>query len=291
MQTRKTLGRGLDSLIPSTDTSVMPTDMIKPFSGYKTAPVESIVPNRFQPRKFFDEDKIRELSASIKEQGVIQPLIVTKAAGNKYELIAGERRLRAAKLAGLTEVPIVVKNVDSETMLEQSIIENVQREDLNPIEEAMGYKELIDQFGYKQEDVAEMIGKSRVAVANSLRLLNLPQVIQEDVASGRMSAGHARALLGVNNHQDLLSFREKVLNRLLTVRDVERMVQGLDGKKPTKRQAAVLTPQIKHLVDELTKSLGTKVRLEPDRNKKGGRLVVEYYSPQDLDRIYNVIVR
>lgn len=300
MQPRKALGRGLDALIPSADTIQTKTANAL-LSGaahtslgerMRTVPIEAIVPNRVQPRKHFDEEKIKELASSIKEQGIIQPLIVTQASANRFELIAGERRLRAAKMAGLTEVPVVIKNVDTEKMLELSLIENVQREDLNPIEEADAICELTEQFDYTQEEVATALGKSRVAVTNSLRLLNLPKVIQDDVSTGRMSAGHARALLAVNNLQDQLRIRERILNAELTVRDVERMVQTLKPQTSKgRRSGPELTPQMKFIADEITKRLATKIKLEPDKERKGGRIIIEYYTPQDLDRIYNKIGR
>lgn len=298
MQIRKALGRGLDALIPSTEiapeAAILAPAISHPPLGERIRSVltDQIVPNRLQPRKTFNEESLKELAASIKEQGVIQPLIVTAAAGNRYELITGERRLRAAKLAGIAEVPVIIKNVGPEEMLEFSIIENIQREDLNPIEEAQAYKELISQFKYSQDEVADKLGRSRTAVANSLRLLNLPKLIQDDVSSGRLSAGHARALLSVRNLQEQLRLREEVLNSALTVRDIERMIQSLRGTtKVVVKRGSSLTPQMKHLVDEMTKSLATKVKLEPDREKKGGKIIIEYYSSQDLDRIYNVVVK
>jgi ParB family chromosome partitioning protein len=298
MQQRKALGRGLDSLIPAIETnsevgklvsSVVNTSM---GDRIKNISVDLIVPNRVQPRKFFDEEKINELAASIKTQGIIQPLIVTPVAGGRYELIAGERRLRASKVAGLAEVPVVIKNVDTEGMLEMSLIENIQREDLNPIEEASAIKELIEQFNYTQDEAATELGKSRAAVANSLRLLNLPKVVQDDVASGRLSAGHARALLSAQNLPDQLRLREQILNSQLTVREIELMVQGLKPKlSRSSKKAAPLTPQMNFILDDITKKLATKIVLMPDREKKGGKILIEYYTPQDLDRIYNVIVK
>lgn len=300
MQQRKALGRGLDTLIPADTEIAEEASILVPKSiainigeRIKTAPIETIVPNRLQPRKVFDEEKIKELADSIKEQGIIQPLIVTQISTGRYELIVGERRLRAAKLAGLPEVPIIIKNVDTEEMLELSIIENVQREDLNPIEEANAIQELTDQFNYTQDEIAARLGKSRTAVANTLRLLNLPKVIQDDIAGGRMSAGHARALLSLNHLQDQLRLRERILNAALTVRDIERMIQNLkpQASRASKKSNVSLTPQMKFISDEITKKLATKIRLEPDKEKKGGRIVIEYYTPQDLDRIYNIIAK
>ena len=200
MQNRKALGRGLDVLIPKTEVN---KNFAVPNLGerVKTVPIDSIVPNRLQPRKIFDEEKIKDLAASIKEQGIIQPLIVTQASPNRYELIAGERRLRAAKTAGLAEVPVVIKNVDTESMLELSLIENVQREDLNPIEEALAYKELIGQYQYTQDELAKRLGRDRSSIANMLRLLKLPEEVRAHIISGQISMGHARAILGVENRE------------------------------------------------------------------------------------------
>ena len=287
----------MDALIPTAEPNPVEEKIMMPGvppnlgERVKTVPVESIVPNRLQPRKVFDEEKINDLAASIKEQGVIQPLIVTQVGPNRYELIAGERRLRASKVAGLSEVPVIIKSADTEKMLEIAIIENIQREDLNPIEEALAIKELIEQFAYTQEEAAKSLGKTRVSVANSLRLLNLPKLIQDDVSAGKISAGHARALLSVTNLQEQLQLREKILRSGLTVRDIEKMVQDIRTPvQKTKKITVPLTPQMKLIVDEMTRTLATKVRIEADREKKGGKVVIEYYSPQDLDRVYRAIV-
>jgi len=297
MQPRKALGRGLDALIPSAEQNPVEEKImmagVPPSLGerVKSVPTGAIVPNRLQPRKVFDEEKINDLAASIKEQGIIQPLIVTQVGPNRYELIAGERRLRASKIAGLAEVPVIIKSADTEKMLELAIIENIQREDLNAIEEALAIKELIDQFGYTQEEAAKSLGKTRVSVANSLRLLNLPKLVQDDVSAGRMSAGHARALLSITNLQEQLQLREKILRSNLTVRDIEKMVQDIRTPlQKSRKVSAPLTPQLKLIIDEMTRTLATKVRIETDKEKKGGKVIIEYYSPQDLDRVYRAIV-
>jgi ParB family chromosome partitioning protein len=280
------LGRGLESLIPPAVTS---EDGTKSTKGYHLLPVDSIIPNRQQPRTVFDEEKIRELGESIREQGIIQPLAVAKTADGRYELIAGERRLRAARMIGLEQVPAVIKEVDDEGMLALSIIENIQREDLNPIEEARAYQELIEQFGYTQEDVAKKVGKSRVAVANSVRLLKLPQVVQEDVASGRYSAGHARAILAVEGIHAQLKLRERVLREMPTVRDVEKMVQSYAaGGMKRGRPRRALSPQMNEISESLKQVLGTKVQINPKGD--GGKIVIEYYSADDLNRIYGTVV-
>lgn len=292
MQQRRALGKGLSSLIPQV-TVIPPAAVSKDGAGASPLyiPVDSISPNRHQPRQVFDEEKIRSLADSIREQGVIQPLIVSKLAGGRYELIAGERRLRAARMLGLAEVPVIVKDVDEEGFLALALIENVQREDLNPIEEARALSELIEKFEYSQDEVAKKVGKSRSYVANSMRLLKLPHLIQNDLAAGSYSPGHARALLALPNSHEQLKFRELILKSIPTVRDVELMVQNRTqgGSSRKKRIPPPLSPQTAMLVGELVQTLGTKVRLKT-RNNGSGQLIIDFYSAQDLDRVYRRIV-
>lgn len=286
MQLKRGLGRGMESLIPPPVVETIGDSKDRP---YRTVPIDSIIPNRLQPRTVFDEGKIRELADSIREQGIIQPLIVSPMEDGRYELIAGERRLRAARMAGLEDVPVIIKKVDDEGFLALSIIENIQREDLNPLEEARAFQELTQQFGYTQDEAAKKVGRSRSAVANSIRLLSLPRVIQEDVASGRYSAGHARAILAIEGLHDQLKFRERIIRDLPTVRDIEKMVQsyGSNAKKPPRRRP-VLSPQMSELLEALKARLGTKVQFVPRGN--GGKIIIDYYSAQDLDRIYRQVV-
>ena len=286
MQSKRGLGRGLDSLIPP---PVHAAEKIEPTRGYHLLEIDSIVPNRQQPRTVFDEEKIRELADSIKEQGIIQPLTVAPLGENRYELIAGERRLRASRMVGLEKVPAVIKEVDDEGMLALSLVENIQREDLNPIEEARAFQELIAQFGHTQEDVAKKVGKSRVAVANSVRLLKLPQVVQEDVANCRYSAGHARAILSVDGIHAQLKLRERILREMPTVRDVEKMVQSyVSGGMKRSRRKKALSPQMNDVAERLKQVLGTKVQITPAGN--GGKITIDYYSIEDLNRIYGTII-
>jgi len=300
MQQRRALGKGLGSLIPNVPAKTasvkvqaageaeVRTESPSPLQ----VPVAAISPNRHQPRQIFDEDKIRSLADSIREQGIIQPLIVSKSTVGRYELIAGERRLRAVRMLGLSEVPVVVKEVDDEGLLALALIENVQREDLNAIEEAKALSELVDEFDYSQEEVAKKVGKSRPYVANALRLLKLPQIVQDDLAAGRYTAGHARALLALANTHEQLKFRETLIKHMPTVRDVEIMVQqraqGTGGRR-RKKAASALPPQTAMVVDEMVQSLGTKVKLKT-RSGGGGQVLIEFYSAQDLDRIYRRIV-
>lgn len=287
---KKGLGRGMEALIPPAIIDNAINIDNNSTDGLKKIPIDSISPNRMQPRSVFDEEKIRELADSIKEQGLIQPLIVAPTANSRYELIAGERRLRASRIAGLTEVPVVIKDVDDEARLSLAIIENIQREDLNPIEEARAYEELIEQFNYTQEDVAKKVGRSRVSIANSLRLLNLPVIIQEDVVIGRYTAGHARAILTLTNLHEQLKLREKIIKEMPTVRDVEKMVQFYGvGAKGKGRRGVPLDTSTNDLVEKLKSALGTKVVLQP--KGAGGKVVIDYYSAQDLDRIFNRITR
>lgn len=254
--------------------------------------VDKITTNRHQPRHHFAEEPLQNLANSIQEQGIIQPLVVTPTIDGRYELIAGERRFRAARLAGLTEVPVVVRNLNENKMLELALIENIQREDLNPIEEARGYLALQEQFQMNHHDIAVKVGKSRETIANSLRLLKLPTVIQEDVIEERLSASHARVLLGLTTLEDQLAFRERILQETLSVRDVERMVgQKLVAvRRPRQRLKKDLSPQMKMLIDDMQNSLGTKVRLQAGRKEGEGELIVEFYTWQDLDRIYRRMV-
>lgn len=291
MQSRKALGKGLASLIPTEPKIEKGSD--EGISVLNVS-VDSIVPNRVQPRRNFSEEALNELSLSIKQNGIIQPLVVTPAISGRYELIAGERRLRAAKLAGLEKVPVFIKEADVETMLELALVENLQREDLNPIEEAIAYKELMESFDYTQEEVAEKVSKSRPHVANTIRLLHLPKVIQEDVSVGRLSPGHARAILAISDLQEQLRIRESILHSKLTVRDVERLIQdaikGKRGRGKSQKRKFDLSPQMRAVLDEMIHSLGTKIKLLPARNNKGGQLVIDYYSVQDLNRIFKKIV-
>ncbi|OGQ21889.1 MAG: hypothetical protein A3I05_00440 [Deltaproteobacteria bacterium RIFCSPLOWO2_02_FULL_44_10] len=280
MQQRKALGRGIASLIPPEIVAEEPKEQL----GYRKISIDLIIPNRLQPRTLFDEEKIRELAESIKEEGILQPLVVSPLPDGRYELIAGERRFRAAREAGLEDVPVVVKSVDQESLLVLSILENIQREDLNALEEARAFQELVDQFGYAQDDIARRMGRSRTAVANSLRLLKLPRAIQEDVIAGRYTAGHARALLSLQSIHEQLQMREVLIKTLPTVRDVERMVQEKGGAQKQEKKTISLSPQVMALAEKMKQALGTKVMIQAGR-KKGGRVVIEYYSAQDLDRI------
>jgi ParB family chromosome partitioning protein len=234
---RTALGKGLASLIPQAGRQTVPA----PSEGYFECPIEDILPARDQPRKLFSKQALDELAASIREKGIIQPLIVRRIEGGKYELIAGERRLKAAKLAGLHHVPVVVSHVVPEQVFEVALIENIQREDLNPIEEALAYRELQDKYRLTQEDISQRVGKDRSSVANCLRLLILPEEIRGDIIEGRLSMGHARALLAVEDDQDKLRIKKRAIEEGLSVREIEHLIKTLkSGVQIRQRTQTVL---------------------------------------------------
>jgi ParB family chromosome partitioning protein len=277
---RQPLGRGLSALIP---------DAIRKQTADRVIgiPVDDISPSPYQPRVQLDTESLEELAASIKEKGIVQPIIVRSLGSDKYEMIAGERRLRASRLAGLSEVPAIVKEVDDAEAMALAITENIQREDLNAIELARAYSILTDQFELTQEQLAQAVGKSRPAVANMLRLLQLPQEIQECVLSGRISMGHARALLALENENQQISVCKKVIESELSVRQTERLVQKLLCQSESRRKAVVRSPEIEALEDRLRTMLATQVRIRQGRKK--GKIEIEYYSEDDLDHIASIL--
>ncbi|MBN1260874.1 MAG: ParB/RepB/Spo0J family partition protein [Anaerolineae bacterium] len=275
MSQKRGLGRGLASLIPADEESK---------DGLQTVPLERITPNPHQPRSAIRDEDLEELAASIREHGIIQPLVVTRGSDQGYQLIAGERRWRAARLAGLTELPVVVKEVAPQQMLELALVENIQREDLNALEEALAYQQLVDGFGFSHAQVAERVGKSRVAITNTLRLLQASPAIQEAVLEKEIAEGHARALLGLNTHEEQDSALEIVLHQGLNVRQTETLVQTMrSGKKP-KSPAAPPAPEVRALEERFQESLGTRVNLRPA--SKGGRIVIYYYSDEEFRSLY-----
>jgi ParB family chromosome partitioning protein len=282
-QQRRGLGKGLGALIPATEVSG---------PGLSEVAVDLIVPNPMQPRQALDAEALQELADSIREHGLIQPLIVTSiqdtASDAQYQIIAGERRWEAAKMAGLSMVPVVVKEATPQKMLELALVENIQRADLNPLEEAAAYRQLMDDFGLTQEQVAEKVGKSRVTVANSVRLLRLPDEIKRALAEGQISEGHARALLALNKEADQLKILEAVVKKGLSVRQTEEMVRRIVAGAQPRRRDEPPSPETEALENEFRNALGTKVRLF--RSKKGGKLVIQFYSEEELEAIYRIIV-
>ncbi len=287
------LGKGLDSMIPDKigKTSKDQTEAVKPDTMMDINKVE---PNREQPRKNFDEDALLELSESIKQFGVIQPLIVQDRK-TYYEIIAGERRWRAAKMAGLKEVPVIIKNYTEQEIMEISLIENIQREDLNPIEEALAYKKLLTEFNLKQDEVAERVSKSRTAVTNSMRLLKLNERVQQMLIDDMLSTGHARALLAIDDSDEQYSLAQRIFDEKMSVREVEKLVKKLQKEKTEKSKEKPQPDQlveqmqaIYHDLEEKMKGIfGTKVSIT-SKDMKKGKIEIEYYSPEELDHIMDM---
>ncbi len=284
---KKGLGRGLSALIPTASepeverrTESVPLDVA----------VDRITPSPFQPRRTFDEVKIEELAASIRNQGIIQPLVV-RPKGDDFELIAGERRWRAALKAGLARVPVVIRHADDHEALQLALVENLQREDLNPIEEANGYKRLQEEFHWSQEETAERVGKSRPAIANSIRLLGLPVEVQHEVVIGNLPAGQARALLGLHTEALITSACRDVIAKGLSTRETEKMVRHLLLGRKRRRMVPLMDPDLKSIVEELQRCLGTRVRLLPKARSAKGKIEIEYYTSSDLERIIQTIVK
>lgn len=278
-QRRGGLGRGLDALIQGPASS----------DGIQEIDIDAIGPNPRQPRQRIDEQGLAELADSIRAHGVIQPVIVVRSSGAvPYQLVAGERRWQAARLAGLRTIPAIVRDVSPRDALELALIENVQRADLTPIEEAQAYHELIEEFGLTQAEVAQRVGKSRAAVANTLRLLQAPAPVQEALSAGQITEGHARALLGLPQAADQLAALAIVVEQGLTVRQTEELVrrwQRAPARRPVRRPPPA---EVQHLEEAFRRALGTKVELRPGR--QGGRLVIHYFSEEELDALYRRLV-
>ncbi len=295
MAAKKGLGKGLDSLI--TNKVERPVEVtagvnVENADGAVLMNINKVEPNREQPRKKFDEDALLELSESIKQFGVLQPLLVTKR-DDYYEIIAGERRWRAAKLAGVKEVPVIIKKLTEQEIMIISLLENIQREDLNPIEEAQGYKRLIEEFNLKQDEVAEQVSKSRTAVTNAMRLLKLNEKVQQMLIDEMLTTGHARALLAIEDQDKQYEVAQRIFDEKLSVRDTEKLVKNVQNEKP---DALVSTekidPQLRAIYNDLEEQmktlLGTKVYINPKDEKKG-KIEIDYYSQDELDRIIDLI--
>ena len=284
---KKGLGRGLSALIP---VAAEPQTEPKQENSQFEVAVDRIVPSPLQPRRAFDETKIEELASSIRNQGIIQPLVV-RPTGDQFELIAGERRWRAAIKAGLGRVPVVVRNATDHEALQLALVENLQREDLNAIEEANGYRRLQEEFHWSQEEMAAKVGKSRPAIANAMRLLALPAVVQQEVAVGNLPAGQARALLGLHTEPLIVSACREVIGKGLSTRETEKMVRHLLFGRRRRRLAPFIDPDLKSIVEELQRLLGTRVRLLPKARSAKGKIEIEYYSQADLGRIFETITK
>lgn len=284
------LGKGLDLLIPEQiiESKIENSSQVK--AEDTKINISQIEPNRSQPRVNFDEDALLELAESIKQFGILQPIIVHKK-GDNYEIIAGERRWRAAKIAGLKEVPVIVKNLTEREIVEISLIENIQREALNPIEEAKAYKRLLEEFELKQDEVAERVSKSRTAVTNSMRLLKLNDKVQQMIINEMISTGHARAILGIEDDQLQYNIANRVFDEKLSVRDVEKIVKSLKNQKPDKVKTTNTQDSVffQALEDKIAAKLGTKVKIVTKENQKG-KIEIEFYSNDELDRITDMIM-
>ncbi len=286
------LGKGLDSLIADKVSEGSHPELSVEKKADMMVPISKVEPNREQPRKNFDEDALLELSESIKQFGVLQPLLVQDKK-DYYEIIAGERRWRAAKLAGLKKVPVIVKHLTTQEIVEISLIENIQRENLNPIEEAVAYKRLLNEFNLKQDEIAERVSKSRTAVTNSMRLLKLNEKVQEMVIDDMISTGHARALLGITDEDKQYAMAQKIFDEKLSVRETEKLVKKMQKQKETPPKTvdqdlekyAVI---YQDLAEKMKGILGTKVSIN-QKNAKSGKIEIEYYSPDELDRIYELL--
>ncbi|KYH34112.1 putative chromosome-partitioning protein ParB [Clostridium tepidiprofundi DSM 19306] len=282
MSKRHGLGKGLSALIPEEDYSISDKKIINKVS------INLIKANSKQPRKYFDEDKLLKLADSIREHGIIQPIIL-KQQDKNYIVIAGERRWRAAKSIGLKEIPaIIMEDVDDLNVLELSLIENIQREDLNPIEEANAYKKLLEDFNLTQDELSKKIGKSRTAITNCIRLLNLDERVQEYLMEGVITEGHGRALLGIYNNDIQYEIAQKIIDEALSVREVEKIVKNLNSEKVIKKQEKIENPFYVEIKNKLEDYFGTKVVLNNKKNNKG-KIEIEYYSEDDLQRILDIL--
>jgi ParB family chromosome partitioning protein len=271
-----TLGRGLDALIPTERAGY----------GYMLLGIEEMRPNAYQPRKDFDEEGIEELAASIQEKGIIQPLVVRKGESG-FEIIAGERRWRAAQRVGVTKVPVIIKDVSDREAIELALVENLQREDLNPIEEAAAYEQLIGDFGLTHDEISKRIGKERSTITNQLRLLKLPDEVKQALIKGEITTGHARAILSLQSSSQSKDVLESIKRDKLSVRKTEKLVQRLSEQKEKVIKLYDVDPYIQHLTDDLKKTLGTQVKII-DKNGKG-RIEIEYYSKNELERLIEIL--
>jgi len=291
MATRKGgLGRGLDALIP---TSVIPQDITTP-SGVVVADrnevdINLISPNPKQPRTVFDEQELTELALSIKEVGLLQPPVVRSIGNGKYQLIMGERRYRASKLAGLKSIPVIIRQTPDDQLLREALVENIHRSQLNPLEEGAAYQQLLNDFGYTHDELADRLGKSRPAITNTMRLLNLPASVQRRVAAGVLSAGHARALLSLTDEKEIEALANRIVAEGLSVRAVEEIVStgAAKLKSGSVKRGKILAPRLKEISDQLSDTLDTRVNVELGKQK--GKIVIEFATMEDLERITKLI--
>jgi ParB family chromosome partitioning protein len=290
MSTRKGgLGRGLDSLIPTSLTTPITSNTGVTIADQGEVDINAIVPNPKQPRTIFDTDALNELSASIKEVGVLQPPVVRDLGNGRYELIMGERRLRASKLAGLKTIPVIIRQTPDNELLREALLENIHRSQLNPLEEGSAYQNLLNDFGYTHDELAVKVGKSRPAITNTLRLLNLPASVQRRVAAGILSAGHARALLSLTDENEIEKLAGRIVAEGLSVRATEEIVATHQGSTKTAKPKAGrhLSPRLKELADGMSDRLDTRVSVELGKQK--GKITIEFATLEDLERINKLI--
>ncbi len=289
---RKALGKGLNALLQTRTQAPPPppAPATNPQESGGTLPIDAIEANPLQPRRVFQSERLSELAQSIRSNGIIQPLVVRRVDG-RYQLIAGERRWRAAKLAGLAQVPVVIQDVPDDRLLEITLIENIQREDLNPIETAVAYERLGRELNLNAEQIGQRTGKDRTTILNFQRLLQLPTDLQQLIAERRLSAGHGRCLLSLPTPELQREVAEKSVAQGWSVRQIERVTQKMtEGRKPKHVDEVEIDPNVKAAIQELQRVLGTRVRIVEKPKQKGGRIEIEYYGPDDLDRIYSAIV-
>lgn len=291
MAAKKGLGRGLDTLIPKgvvVDDKASSSESVKPAKPDQYVKITKVEPNRNQPRKKFDEDLLQELSDNIKIHGVLFPLLVVNR-GDYYEIVAGERRWRAAKMAGLKEIPVIVGDYTEKQIAEISLIENIQRTDLNAIEEAKAYKNLIEEYNYKQDELAERVSKSRTAITNSLRLLKLAENVQDMIVDDLISAGHARALLSIDNPEEQYELAQRVLDEKLSVRDIEKIVKAKNKPKIEKKKNEKQEALYHDIEEKLKASIGTKVTITP-KGDNMGKIEIDFYTQDDLQKIMDLLL-
>ncbi|MCX7956865.1 MAG: ParB/RepB/Spo0J family partition protein [Endomicrobia bacterium] len=288
---KKHLGKGIEALIselnslPSIETEKTESEKNNNISYINT---NKLIPSKWQPRKNFKQESLQQLAQSIQQSGIIEPLIVSPNDNGYFEIICGERRWRAAKLINLREVPVIIKNLDDKQKRLFSLVENIQREDLNPVEEASVYKSLLEEYNLTQEELAQLVGKDRSVLANTIRILSLPKEVLEFIEQGLISAGHARSLASIKDEKIILELSEKIINDKLTVRDVENIVSSIKSKKQINRKEKQITPEVKQLQKELSESIGLKVTIKQKTETKGN-LIIYYNSLEEFDKIYKLL--
>ena len=301
---KRGFGKGLDALIPETEKSAKDNSSVNKTETEKevvkevikeidTIDINKIEPNATQPRKFFDEDSLQELAESIRQHGLIEPLIVQKSKEDSYSIIAGERRWRAARIAGLKDIPVIVKEYNSQQIIEIALIENLQREDLNPIEEAEAFNRLIEEYNLKQDEVAEKVSKSRVTITNSLRLLKLDERVRNMIIEDKIKSGHARALLAIEDVDEQYNAAVKIFDEKLSVRETERLVKLINSKETAPKKEEKIETQQEKLIfkqyeEKLKLVMGTKVNIS-HKNDGKGKIEIEYYSPEEFERLIDIM--